>query len=60
MQNNQTLEYYEKNADAYVKDTVSVDFTDVQNRFMQALKGRKILDFGCGSGRYTVFSECRL
>ena len=37
MQNNQTLEYYEKNADAYVKDTVSVDFTDVQNRFMQAL-----------------------
>ena len=53
MQNNQTLEYYEKNADAYVKDTVSVDFTDVQNRFMQALKGRKILDFGCGSGRET-------
>lgn len=55
MQNNQTLEYYEKNADAYVKDTVSVDFTDVQNRFMQALKGRKILDFGCGSGRDTLY-----
>ena len=54
MQNKQTLEYYEKNADAYVKDTVSVDFTDVQNRFMQALKGRKILDFGCGSGRDTL------
>ncbi len=58
MQNNQTLEYYEKNAEAYVKDTVSVDFTDVQNRFMQALKGRKILDFGCGSGRETkVFMD---
>ncbi len=55
MQNNQTLEYYEKNADAYVKDTVSVDFTDVQNRFMQALKGLKILDFGCGSGRDTLY-----
>lgn len=55
MQKNQTLEYYEKNADAYVRDTVSVDFRNVQERFIQALHGKRILDYGCGSGRDTKY-----
>ena len=46
MQNNQTLEYYEKNADAYISDTVSVDFTNVQNRFIHSLKGTLNLQIG--------------
>ena len=47
-----TIEYYNKNAAAYTADTVSVDFSPAQNRFLAHLAaGAYILDFGCGSGR---------
>lgn len=49
---NQTIAYYNQNAKAFNKDTVNVEFSEVQNRFGAYLpKGAKILDFGCGSGR---------
>lgn len=53
--NNKTLDYYNQNADQFVKGTVSVDFKKTQDRFLEALLGKRILDFGCGSGRDTKY-----
>ena len=53
--NNKTLDYYNQNADQFVKGTVSVDFKKTQDRFLEALSGKRILDFGCGSGRDTKY-----
>ncbi len=52
---NKTLDFYNKNADQFVKGTVSVDFSETQERFLSALKGKRVLDFGCGSGRDTKY-----
>lgn len=47
-----TLKYYEENANQFVQGTVSVDFKQTQDKFLGKLKiGDSILDFGCGSGR---------
>lgn len=47
-----TLSYYDSNAEDFAASTVSVDFSDAQERFLARLdSGSKILDFGCGSGR---------
>ncbi len=52
----QTLSYYEQNAKAFYDNTVDVDFESVQQLFTDLLpQGAKILDFGCGSGRDTVY-----
>lgn len=53
--NNKTLDYYNQNADQFVKGTVSVDFKETQDRFLGALSGKRVLDFGCGSGRDTKY-----
>ncbi len=51
-----TLQYYDKNAKDFIGNTVSVDFTVTQTRFLLKLKkGSYILDFGCGSGRDTKY-----
>lgn len=52
---NKTLNYYDQNADIFVQGTVSVDFKETQDKFLQALSGKNILDFGCGSGRDTKY-----
>ena len=52
---NRTLNYYNQNADAFIEGTVSVNFKEVQDKFLQMLSGKKILDFGCGSGRDTMY-----
>ena len=50
----QTLNYYNQNAVQFCKNTVSVEFTATQNRFLSRLyAAARILDFGCGSGRDT-------
>ena len=50
MNENKTLEYYNKNADNFAKTTINVDFYETQNRFSTLLpEHRYILDFGCGS-----------
>ena len=47
-----TIEYYNRNAARYLEDTVGVEFTEIQNAFLNLLQeGALILDFGCGSGR---------
>lgn len=52
---NRTIEYYNQNADSFVKETVSVDFRETQDKFLKALSGKRVLDFGCGSGRDTKY-----
>ena len=46
-----TIDYYNQNADTFAEQTIAVDFTETQDRFLKSLHGSKILDFGCGSGR---------
>ncbi len=49
-----TLNYYNQNAAQFCQNTVSVEFTATQNRFLAHLPASAhILDFGCGSGRDT-------
>ncbi len=49
-----TLNYYNQNAAKFCQNTVSVEFTATQNRFLSCLPASaRILDFGCGSGRDT-------
>lgn len=51
-----TINYYNKFADSFTKNTISIDFNSIQNRFISKLpKNGYILDFGCGSGRDTKF-----
>lgn len=53
---NETLNYYEANAEDFVKNTKKIEFTEIQDKFLRCLPpGAKILDFGCGSGRDTVY-----
>ena len=56
MQQDKTLSFYNTNAKAFTESTVNVDFTYVQNKFLNKLEaGSAILDFGCGSGRDTKY-----
>lgn len=51
-----TIDYYNRNVQSFIDGTVSVDFTRIQNIFLELLpKDARILDFGCGSGRDTKF-----
>lgn len=53
---NQTLNYYNTNAQEFVEGTVGVDFHITQDRFLAQLAAEaSILDFGCGSGRDTKY-----
>ena len=52
----ETIEYYNLNAEDFIKNTRNVDMHLAQNKFIQLLKdGAFILDFGCGSGRDTKY-----
>ncbi|MCI6019362.1 MAG: class I SAM-dependent methyltransferase [Clostridiales bacterium] len=51
-----TIAYYNLNADNFVENTQNADMHLAQERFLQQLsKNASILDFGCGSGRDTRF-----
>lgn len=49
---NQTIDYYNKHAAAFVDSTLNADMTTVRNVFTASLPAdARILDLGCGSGR---------
>lgn len=53
---NETLDYYDKNAESYASGTADIEFSEIQELFLYELKdGAAILDFGCGSGRDTKY-----
>lgn len=53
---NNTLNYYNTNANSFVSSTLSVDFSQTQDKFLNLLPPiASILDFGCGSGRDTKY-----
>ena len=47
-----SVAYYDRNADRFVSDTLNVDMSELQHRFLALVpRGGRILDAGCGSGR---------
>ncbi len=46
-----TIEYYNTHAEEFIANTVSLEFSDKQMKFLSYLpENALILDFGCGSG----------
>ena len=53
---NETLNFYDKNAESFANGTADIEFSEMQDMFLAELKeGASILDFGCGSGRDTRY-----
>ena len=53
---NETITYYNQNAEEYFNKTVNVSMQELYDQFEAYLKpGDKILDLGCGSGRDTRY-----
>lgn len=53
---NQTINYYNHNAQNFIENTQNADMHMAQDRFLQLLdECASILDFGCGSGRDTKY-----
>ena len=51
-----TINFYEKNAEAYAALTVKADMSRAYEKFLAYLSlGAKVLDAGCGSGRDSLF-----
>lgn len=49
---NNTIDYYNANAEKYYKATVGVDFEQLRKKFASYLpENARIIDLGCGSGR---------
>lgn len=53
---NQTITYYNLNADNFIENTQNADMREAQDHFLKLLDADAvILDFGCGSGRDTKY-----
>lgn len=50
--NNETIKYYDTNADSFVDATINADVSELYKKFESLIPpGGRILDIGCGSGR---------
>lgn len=53
---NDTINYYNQNAAAFIEGTVNVNMCDIYRRFLATIPEQsQILDLGCGSGRDSKF-----
>lgn len=53
---NETLDYYNQNADSFIEGTQNADMTEQYLFFLKYLSpGCKLLDLGCGSGRDSAY-----
>ena len=53
---NETLSYYNQNADAFIEGTQNADMFEQYQHFLKYLSpGCKLLDLGCGSGRDSAY-----
>ena len=43
---NSTIEYYNQHVKQFVSTTVDVDFKEKQDKFINKLPGKNVLDFG--------------
>lgn len=51
-----TIKYYDDNAESFIQTTVDADMSDTRKLFLSFIPaGGKILDAGCGSGRDSLF-----
>lgn len=51
-----TVTYYNTYSKKFAKETINIDFSIIQNKFLNKLcVSATILDFGCGSGRDTKY-----
>lgn len=49
---NETIRYYDENAEKFIGGTIDADISQIAGRFVERLpEGASILDWGCGSGR---------
>ncbi|MBO4687461.1 MAG: class I SAM-dependent methyltransferase [Clostridiales bacterium] len=52
---NETLDWYQENAESFIGNTENVDMTEHYRAFLELVpSGGKILDLGCGAGSATV------
>ena len=53
---NDTINYYNQNASAFIEGTINVNMGDIYRRFLDVIPDQShILDLGCGSGRDSKF-----
>ena len=53
---NETLSYYNQNADAFIEGTQNADMSEQYRHFLKYLSPNcKLLDLGCGSGRDSAY-----
>ena len=56
MNNDKTIDYYNKNAEKFYTNTVGIELKNFYVKFLKYIPdGGKILDLGCGSGRDSLY-----
>ncbi|MBU0979836.1 MAG: class I SAM-dependent methyltransferase [Nanoarchaeota archaeon] len=50
-----TMDSFDNNVDEYMKNTEILQSVDWLKKFCQKVKGKRILDLGCGPGRDCIF-----